>query len=783
MADLKTKRETAKQIVRFYFRDDKDNPFELSDGQADIFNSIFLKENSRNQIIAPTQYGKSSTVAMALILRSQAFAEEWTIVTGEQKKSDVIMEKVIQHLFNHKNLYCELEIDTKEPLEKIKRERSKKRINWKCGGGLRAITADAKNRHRVKESLSGLGSPNIIEDEASLIPDNLQSMILRMLGGHQGGFLLKIGNPYTRGHFFKTWNSEKYKKIFIDYNIALKEGRYTPEFIEEMRKEAFFDILYECKFPAEEELDIDGYRRLISDIEISNLKTGGNHSGILKLGFDVGEGGDANVGVLRSDKFAQIVFLSKVSDLMATVGEISRIIKDYKIDAENCFVDDTGIGAGVVDRLHELGHNVRGIKWAEKPNDDAFLNKKAENFWDLRNWIKEGGKLEIKDEWNELAEIKYKEDSSGKVKIKSKEEMRKEGKESPNCFIAGTMILTETGEIPIEQIRIGDFVITPKGKRKVIAVHKNSSNNLKTIKFRNGTEITGTKDHEIVTYDGYTIFDNVYKNMIVLPYNNKFKIIWNKVNALFLRGKSFGFKSMATTIAEISTMEQERREGKRSYYTTIFGNVKQKGKFLADIVYIILTIILLIMFLKISHLLKFQNIRGIIKKKNSKMLNLLKKIKEICKKLFKKQKNGINLKQEVNGIKNTVENVGQKKKEQQERLKINAYFVVNYLKHISKVLNFVQQNAKGIMGINQVGIKLLNELANFAEKNLWQIDIEKTGFVVEGVQKHTGGKTEVYNITLENENVFYANGVLVFNCADALALSFNMSESVGIRFL
>lgn len=31
---------------------------------------------------------------------------------------------------------------------------------------------------------------------------------------------------------------------------------------------------------------------------------------------------------------------------------------------------------------------------------------------------------------------------------------------------------------------------------------------------------------------------------------------------------------------------------------------------------------------------------------------------------------------------------------------------------------------------------------------------------------------KVYNLTLESENVYYANGVLVENCADALCLTF-----------
>lgn len=438
------KKEVARAIVKDYFKDEQGQPIILSDGQCEIFNTIFLKEHNRTQTIAPTQYGKSNTVAMALILRTQAFGEEFAIVTGQEKKSQIIMEKVIQHTFDDKRLYSQLEIDKNEPLERIKRERSKQRVTWRCGGGIRTYTADSRNRRRVIDALTGLGSPNIIEDEASLIPDDLQVMILRMLGGYGGGFLMKIGNPFTTGHFKKTWHSEKYHKLFIDYHQGLREGRYTQEFIEEMRPEPFFDILYECKFPSENDIDQSGFHRLLTDTEINNAKGHAEPKGEWKLGFDVGEGGDENVGILRCDTFAKIVHRSRVSDLMAQVKIIDDLRKEFIIKEDNIFVDATGIGAGVEDRLHEIGINAKGIKWANKAKEEKYSNLKAENYWNLRTWVKEGGILEANDGWNEMQVIKYKEDTSGKLKIKSKEDMRKEGIKSPNISDALALTFNES---------------------------------------------------------------------------------------------------------------------------------------------------------------------------------------------------------------------------------------------------------------------------------------------------------------------------------------------------
>lgn len=448
------KRKIAKAIVREYFKNDLENkPFELTDGQADIFNAIFFKQHPRVQIVASTQYGKSNTVAMAIILRSQVYKEDFAIVTGQAAKSRIIMEKVIQHTFDDKRLYSQLELDKSEPLERIKRERTKDRITWRCGGSIRTYTADSRNRRRVIESLTGLGSPNIIEDEASLIPDDLQSMLLRMLGGYGGGFLLKIGNPFTSGHFKRTWNSDKYQKIFIDYHQGLKEGRYTEDFIEEMRKEAFFDILYECKFPTDTMLDKDGYMMLVATDKLETSYLGSkSHQGELKLGFDIGEGGDATTGVLRSNTRAELVLKTHTPDLMATVGDIVKTIQKHGVKAGNVFVDDNGIGAGVVDRLKELGLHVNGIKWSEKPRRENFQNRKAENYWDARAWIHDGNTLVRNDGFNELLDIKYREDSSGKVKIKSKEEMRREGIPSPNVADSFALTFNKTVEQLAPQI-------------------------------------------------------------------------------------------------------------------------------------------------------------------------------------------------------------------------------------------------------------------------------------------------------------------------------------------
>ena len=65
------------------------------------------------------------------------------------------------------------------------------------------------------------------------------------------------------------------------------------------------------------------------------------------------------------------------------------------------------------------------------------------------------------------------------------------------CFIAGTRILTSDGEIPIESVKVGDEVMTRKGMRRVLKSFQSSeSEDVWDLTSSEGT-LTGTADHPI----------------------------------------------------------------------------------------------------------------------------------------------------------------------------------------------------------------------------------------------------------------------------------------------
>ena len=210
-------------------------------GQLEIFYRIVYRRSNRVQIITPTQYGKSLFVALGCIVVSCIQDRVVAVVAPKTEKAKIIMRYYIEHLGDNPIFYTQLEKDTK--LERLRMEENKERIILRNGGGIFVISANASNSIKGFEAAMGSGAELVVIDEASLIPDEIEATIFRMIAGKKDGFYCKIGNPFYRNHFLKSWNDINYDKVFIDYEQGLNEGRYTREFIDEAKRKPHFDFL------------------------------------------------------------------------------------------------------------------------------------------------------------------------------------------------------------------------------------------------------------------------------------------------------------------------------------------------------------------------------------------------------------------------------------------------------------------------------------------------------------------------------------------------------------
>ena len=303
--------------------------------------------------MAHTRFGKSLTVALAVLTRCLTYPEKWAIVAPSQTKARIIMGYIIDHIFDNKLAETSLEIDrTDGSIRRLQQERSKNRLTFNLGNKngkpikseIFIVSADSRNKQNAGESIMGLGASNVILDEAALVDDQIESKVFRMLGDSMENFYMKIGNPFRRNHFLKSHLDPKYFTTNIDWQIGLAEGRLDEGHIEEARKKPNFDVLFENKFPKADLVDDRGYVTLLMDDEfdlaISFIPKEGR-VGLPRLSVDVARGGgNFNVWILRWDNYATLLAKNHDPDTMSVATTTMSLAREHGVLPENVFIDD-----------------------------------------------------------------------------------------------------------------------------------------------------------------------------------------------------------------------------------------------------------------------------------------------------------------------------------------------------------------------------------------------------------------------------------------------------------
>jgi len=143
-----------------------------------------------------------------------------------------------------------------------------------------------------------------------------------------------------------------------------------------------------------------------------------------RLGVDVARfGADSTVLMPRQGLIAH----APVVMMNARTNEIADriMLAKAKWNHEHVFVDDTGgFGAGVVDSLILAGQTPIPINFASRPANERYLNKRAEMWFEMANWIKRGGALPKNANLaKELVAPKY-YFQNGKMQLEAKEQVK-----------------------------------------------------------------------------------------------------------------------------------------------------------------------------------------------------------------------------------------------------------------------------------------------------------------------------------------------------------------------
>lgn len=142
-----------------------------------------------------------------------------------------------------------------------------------------------------------------------------------------------------------------------------------------------------------------------------------------------------NVTTIARRRGRQLLPMERLpkQDTMAVAGRIAVLIREEH--PMRVFIDIGGLGAGVVDRLLELGYGdvVTAINFGETANrPDRYFNRRAEMWGDMKDWLKGGAIPNDSVLIGDLSGPKYGYDSDGRMKLEKKEDMVKRGIASPD---------------------------------------------------------------------------------------------------------------------------------------------------------------------------------------------------------------------------------------------------------------------------------------------------------------------------------------------------------------
>lgn len=335
------------------------------------------------------------------------------------------------------------------------------------------------------------------------------------------------------------------------------------------------------------------------------------------------------------------------------------------------------------------------------------------------------------------------------------------GKNDDICFAAGTKIATLFGNKNIENIKVGELVITPFGIRKVTAI--DCTGKKEVINYRN-TLVTG--NHPFFIYGkGFIRVDTLTKNDNIDIMSFRRIISWKYKKLLY--SMEYNINLWGREGITLASQQKLKKENMLKDYMWRFGNFIAEKKYKKAILFIIKTVIILITTIVIWSVFQGANILRYIPKKE-KVKSHQKNNLSIYQELEKKLNYGIEAKKGELGIEKMQKHQYVKSK----RKNIVVHFAKKILK-VGKLKDYKIDSAqKNVItnGNTIINIKSYEENALFAQTNSilkYQVMQKEELHAEINADQNLGNEKlsrNVYNLTVSSDHVYYANGMLVSNC-------------------
>lgn len=310
------------------------------------------------------------------------------------------------------------------------------------------------------DSLRGTYFDGVVIDEVADLRPQVWGEILRPSLSDRQGWAIFIGTPKGINLFSELYHAaQKGEDGWVaDLRRATETGVIAAEEIESAKRSmgpAQYAQEFDCDFAAAVEnvlipLDavLGAQGRVIQEQEYRYAPK--------VLGVDVARyGDDRSVLFPRQGLVAFKPRTFRGVDLMTLAAQVAEYCERWKPDA--VFVDQGGVGGGCIDRLRQLGFAPVAVDFGGKATDPRFENKRAEMWWQMADWVKQGGCLpEGQELVTDLTAPTYTyANARGRLALESKDDLKRRGLSSPDLADALALTFAAPVAMRTEIERIG----------------------------------------------------------------------------------------------------------------------------------------------------------------------------------------------------------------------------------------------------------------------------------------------------------------------------------------
>lgn len=340
------------------------------------------------------------------------------------------------------------------------------------------------------------------------------------------------------------------------------------------------------------------------------------------------------------------------------------------------------------------------------------------------------------------------------------------------CFEGSTLITTKRGEVPIKEVKEGDYVLTTQGFKRVKRAGCTGVKDCIKVTVDDKEIICTPEHHFIDIFNNNIKAKDLTKTTSLVKLNTKEWQKWSNMNGLIDRNLKLltSMVSDTTDTLNLNLMEkgvitpvQMRTRRKVIQLCTEICGWLSTGQFQKGMMCTTKTETLLTILLRTLNLLRGENtLRSIgnfsLKRNGSKLLQQLKKLRNVvknCGRIKNGQRTERNSLKRLYKVNNTYVSA--------RLVEINLQ---RMLKELVSVLNDVKKTSEMQFSEKNLGqeVEKLQEFVKSAKKSFRQTNTQNLQLAhLTAKTSDVVGQYEVYDIEVEDCHEFFANGVRVHN--------------------